>query len=110
MGQNISMQQLKQQILTPPEKFVLETIKGVKPSEPDKNGDISWYKDDKWLFTQSFKGGHLFVSNNICSFLVDVYKLNYDERQQLIKSVMYKYTNNGKLIPVGSSLAHQKNN
>jgi hypothetical protein len=111
MEQNISMLQLKEQRMSPAERFVLETIKGAKASKPCKNGDVWWYnKDGKWLFRQGFGSGYLFVSNNIYSFLLKEYNLKSNEIEQLIKSVMYKYTNNGELIPVGSSLARQKKN
>jgi len=109
MEQNISMQQLKEQRMTPAEKFVLDKIKDVKASEPkDEYGNVWWYKDDKWLFRQGFGCGYLFVSNDIFAFLLKEYKLKSNEIEQVIKSVMYKYTNNGKLMPLGSSLARQK--
>ena len=99
MEQNISMQKLKEQRLTPAEKFVLETIKGVKPSDPSRNGSVRWYnKDDKWLFTQYFKKGYLWFSwNGIRFFLGKEYGLNDDEIQQLLTRLLHKYTNNGEL-------------
>ncbi len=102
MNTNISMQQLKEQRLTPAEKFVLDTIKGVKASEPDKNGNIAWYKYDKRLFAQYFKRGKLLVSyKHIWSVLEEDYVLKDEEIQQLINNVMYKYTNNGQLKIIG---------
>ncbi len=92
------MQQLKEQRLTPAEKFVLDKIKGVKPSELDKDGSVWCYKDGNYLFRQSFTSGYLFVSlSNIWSVLVKDYGFSYDETQQLLSKLLYKYTNNGKL-------------
>jgi hypothetical protein len=106
MEQNITMQKLKQQRLNPAEKFVLETIKGVRPGEPDKYGNIRWFKDGIGLFIQDFKINVLWVNYDyIWSVLEKKYGLNDNEIQQLINNVMYKYTNNGKLMPVGSSSA-----
>jgi hypothetical protein len=101
MENNISMQQLKQQRLTPAEKFVLETIKGVKASKPDENGNVEWFgKDGNWLFEQYFKNGNLWVSyKHIWSVLTKEYSLSFDEIKQLMNNVMYKYTNNGQLTP-----------
>jgi hypothetical protein len=51
----ISMQQLKEQRMSPAEKFVLDTIKGAKPSKADKDGSVNWYdKDGRFLLKQSF--------------------------------------------------------
>jgi len=98
----ISMQQLKEQRMTPAEKFVLEKIKGAKPSEPNENGSVWWYKNGKFLFCQAFKNGILWVSyKHIWSVLTKEYSLSFDEIQQLMKNVMYKYTNNGHLTPKG---------
>jgi len=52
METNISMQQLKEQRMTPAEKFVLETIKGAKPDEPSKNGKIVWRNKYGSLFVE----------------------------------------------------------
>jgi hypothetical protein len=99
METNITMQKLKEQRLTPAEKFVLDTIKGVRPGEPDKDGYVYWCKDDE-LFIQDFKYGNLWVSHkHIWRVLVKEYSLSYGEVQQLINNVMYKYTNNGQLKP-----------
>jgi hypothetical protein len=97
----ISMQQLKEQRLTPAEKFVLNKVKGAKVSEPYGNGDVIWYdKDGELLFQQDFKNTTLWVSyTDIWFFLVKQYCLNYDETQRVIYNVMYKYTNNGQLTP-----------
>ena len=98
MDINISMQQLKEQSLTPVEKFVLETIKGAKAKEPDSLGDVKWYKDSKWIFEQSFDGGYIWVSYNyIRSVLEKKYGLNDEETKQLLTKLLYKYTNNGQL-------------
>jgi hypothetical protein len=100
METKITMQQLKEQRLTPAEKFVLGKIKGVKPKEPDKNGSVYWGKNDKWLFIQYFKNGNLWVSyKHIWSVLTKEYSLSFDEIKQLMNNVMYKYTNNGQLTP-----------
>jgi len=104
---NISMQQLKQQRMTPAEKFVLETIKGVKPSEANENGNVYWYKDRKWLFTQDFRNTNLCVGyTDIWDVLKKEHNLNHNEIQQLINNVMYKYTNNGQLTPVRNQILY----
>ena len=103
METKITMQQLKEQRLTPAEKFVLDKIKGVKPIEPSENGDVGWFnKDNELLFQQDFEFSHLLVSWR-CIWLVleKQYGLKYNEIQQLINNVMYKYTNKGQLTPVG---------
>jgi hypothetical protein len=100
----ISMQQLKEQRVTPAEKFVLNTISGGEPDVPDEYGGIHWRnKDGGWLFVQDFKHGYLWVSDDIIwSVLQKQYGLNSSEIQQLINNVMYKYTNNGQLTPLVS--------
>ena len=98
MESNITMQQLKEQRLTPAEKFVLDTIKGAKASKPNENGTITWYKDDWWLFGQNFKSGDLYVNyNTIWVVLVKEYNLNNNEILSLLTKLLYKYTNNGQL-------------
>jgi hypothetical protein len=94
------IEELKEQKqLTPAEKFVLDKVKGVKPSEND--GFVRWrYKDGELLFTQDFKNKQLWViRDNLWLVLNKEYGLNYNEIQQLIKNVMCKYTNNGELTP-----------
>ena len=93
------MQKLKEQRLTPAERFVLETIKGVKPKEPDRYGNVRWYeKDYEWLFTQYFKKGYLWVSGYyIWVVLEKEYGLNDEEIKQLLTKLLHKYTNNGQL-------------
>ncbi len=92
------MQQLKEQRLTPAEKFVLEAIKDIRPTKPDSLGDVKWYKDSKWILVQSFGGGYLWVSYDyIRSVLEKEYGLKNDEIKQLLTKLLYKYTNNGKL-------------
>jgi len=94
----ISMQKLKEQRLTPAEKFVLDKIKSVKASEPYKNGDVIWYKDSEWLFEQDFKHGLLWVNNLfIYVTLENKYNLNDGEIIQLLTRLLHKYTNNGQL-------------
>jgi hypothetical protein len=98
MGE-ITMQQLKEQRLTPAEKYVLDAIKGVKAREPDKFGDVSWYKDTDCLLKQDFTNKLLWVSLNIWSVLRKEYSLDTVGVRQLINNVMSKYTNNGQLTP-----------
>jgi hypothetical protein len=95
----ITMQQLKEQRLTPTEKFVLDKIKGAKASEPDEYGNITWCdKDGNWLFEQNFTSGNLWVNNSsVYAVLRMEYGLNYDEIIQLLTKLLYKYTNNGEL-------------
>ena len=94
------MRQLKQQRLTPAEKFVLDKVKGVKPVESSKNTNIVWYKDGEWLFTQDFKCGVLVVNYNcIWGVLKKEYGLQYSEIQQLVKNMLCKYHNNFQINP-----------
>jgi len=96
--QNISMQQLKEQRMTPAEKFVLETIKGVKANEPDEDGVVWWYKNGKCLFKQDFKNGFLDTEyDTFNSKLICEYGLDYNESYRLLTRTLYKYTNNGQL-------------
>jgi hypothetical protein len=98
MENNTTMQKLKEQRLTPADKFVLDAIKGAKANEPDENGDVRWYKDGDCLFKQSFKSGYLWVNYSaIWLVLQGEHGLEDNKIQQLIKNVMYKYTNNGRL-------------
>ncbi len=96
---NITMQQLKQQRATPAERFVLETISGVKSDAPDEDGNVDWYcKDGNWLLIQDFKHSKLWVSNFIIyAVLGEKYGLNSYETEQLLTKLLYKYTNNGQL-------------
>jgi len=98
METNISMQQLKQQRLTPAEKFVLNKVKGVRSSNPNVIS-VYWYnKDDEWLFIQNFKYGVLLVKRKyICSVLCKEYGFKYGEIEQLLTKILHKYTNNGQL-------------
>lgn len=101
MGE-ITMQQLKEQRLTPAEKFVLDAIKGVKAREPDSYGNVVWYKDDKRLFAQYFKRGKFWVSyKHIWSVLEEDHVLKDKEITQLLTKLLYKYTNNGQLKIIG---------
>jgi hypothetical protein len=99
METNISMQKLKQQRLTPAEKFVLNTIKGAKAGKPYKNGNVEWFdKDGKYLFEQMFSSGYLWVNeHNVLSVLGNDYDFTYYEKQELLTKLLYKYTNNGQL-------------
>jgi hypothetical protein len=84
--------------LSPAEKFLIDAIEGVKPSEPDVDGCVVWFKDGEWLFVQDFKFNTLWVRNKkIWSVLEYKYGLNYNEIKQLINNVMYEHTNNGQL-------------
>ena len=95
----ISLKELKKNRLTPTEKWVLSTIEGVKP-ETNEYGNVVWRKDGKQLFTQNLKIGCLAVScYSIWVVLEKEFGLNYNEIQELIKNVMYDYTNNGELTP-----------
>ena len=98
---SISLKELKKNRMTPTEKFVLETIEGCEP-ETKPNGDVDWWKDGKFLFTQDFKNGYLFVSYKyIWSVLEKEFGLNYNQTQELINNVMCNYTNNGEITPHG---------
>lgn len=93
----ISLKELKKNRLSPAEKWVLETIEGVK-SEIDDDGNVWWYKDSKWLFTQYFKNELLDVSFCcIWGVLEKVFGLTYDEMFDLLTNLLYDYTDNGKL-------------
>ena len=93
----ISLKELKKNRLTPAERWVLERIDGCVP-KTYSNGVVYWYKDGKHLFTQDFKNGYLWVSYKyIWSVLEEEFGLNYNEIQELIKNVMYDYTDKGKL-------------
>jgi hypothetical protein len=98
-GSKISMQQLKEQRLTPAKRFVLETIKGVKSGRVNQDASVSWYsKDDKWLFGQDFEGCRLWIDAfHIWSVLKKEYHLSEIEIQQLLTRLLHKYTNNGQL-------------
>jgi hypothetical protein len=91
------MQQLKEQRMSPAEKFVLGKFKGARPSKQDEFGYVDWYKDGECLFTQSFKSTHLWVNLNICSVLRKECGIGYGEIEQLLGKLLYKYTNNGQL-------------
>ncbi len=97
MEQNISMQQLKEQRLTPAEKFVLETIKGAKAGEPDKDGNVRWYKDEKCILRQVFSFNLLGVNYDAFMSKLRTDGLSYDESKRLITRLLHKHTNNGQL-------------
>jgi hypothetical protein len=104
---NITMQQLKQQRLTTAGKFILDTIKDAKAEEQDRFDVIRWYKDGESLFVQDLPDMYLWVNLNIWRTLGEEYKINNIEIQELIKNVMYKYTNNGVLTPFPSLLSRK---
>ncbi len=84
--------------MSPAEKFVLEKIKGVKADEPSKNGDVVWRNKYGSVFVEKQAKQLLIVSNkNICRRLSEEYTLSYDEIQQLLTKLLYKYTNKGQL-------------
>jgi len=95
----ITMQQLKEQRLTPAEKFVLGKVKSAKPIEPHENGDVWWVSDGgEWLFGQKLEYSHLNVSwDYVWSVLEEKYNLSIEEIKQLLTKLLYKYTNNGQL-------------
>lgn len=97
----ISMKELKKNRLTPAEKFVLETIDGVKPETP-RNGDFKcWYKDNKLLFTQDFNDYFLWVKyDTILGILYNEFGLNDNEIKYLLTNLLYDYTDNGRLMIV----------
>ncbi len=99
MEENIPMQQLKEQRMSPAEKFVLRKFKGAKPIEPNEKGDVRWFnKDYGWLFTQDFEFGYLHSSwVDIVTPLRRYHGLNDEEIKQLLTKLLYKYTNNGQL-------------
>jgi hypothetical protein len=95
---NISMQQLKEQRLTPAEKFVLDAISGVKPDVSDEYSNVRWYKNGNWLFTQFFGLGCILYVNSVFSdVLKKEYGFNNDEAKQLLTKLLHKYTNKGQL-------------
>ncbi len=95
------MQQLKEQRLTPACKFVLEIIKGVEPEEPYGCGNVIWWdKYGKYLFEQDFENGYLHINRHpVWCGLEKTYGLERTGIQEVINCSMYKYTNNGRLIP-----------
>lgn len=82
--------------ISPAEKWVLEHIEGAESKTYSKGG-VNWYKDDKWLFTQDFKGECLWVSFSIWSYLQEEFGLKVGEIIELLSKVLYDYTDNGKL-------------
>ena len=94
----ISMQQLKEQRLTPAEKFVLDKVKGAKACEPNEDGIIYFEKDGISLFGQDFYLGCLAISvGEIQLVLEGKYGLNHKEIQEMLTKLLYKYTNDGEL-------------
>ena len=93
----ISLKELKKNRLTPTEKWVLETIEGVKPTKYS-NDYVDWWKKGKWLFQQDFVGGKLTVIRlNITYYLEKEFDLNDNEIFDLFTNLLYDYTDNGKL-------------
>ena len=94
---SISLKELKKNRLTPAEKFVLETIDGVKPKKLP-NGNVSWYKDDRCLFAHQFKYDCLSVSYlYIWKVVREEFGLKSDEVFDLLTNLLYDYTDKGKL-------------
>ena len=93
----ISLKELKKNRLTPPEKWVLETIDGCE-SEINVFGNVLWAKDRKGLFCQHFKSGELYVSYDIIWLVLETkFGLSRDETEDLLTNLLYDYTDNGKL-------------
>ena len=93
----ISLKELKKNRLSPAEKWVLETIDGVKP-KTHPSGDVEWRKDSKELFIQYLKKGILWVNYiNVRLVLKKEFGLNRDEIKDLLTNLLYDYTDNGKL-------------
>jgi hypothetical protein len=102
---NISMQQLKEQRLTPAEKFVLETISGARSATTDLDGYILWYKNGTFIFHQNLKKGKLMVDTILQMILKEGFGLDYDEIQVLLNKLLYKFTNNGQLeVVMGNNI------
>jgi hypothetical protein len=97
--EKISMQQLKEQRATPAEKFVLDTIKGVKASEPDRFGNVHWYnKDGVYVFEQMLSDNFLLIRCiDIWVHIYEGYGHNHQVVQERLTKLFYKYTNNGQL-------------
>lgn len=97
----ISMKELKNNRLTPAEKWVLEQIEGVERttySRFSKDDIICWVKNCNFMFEQNFDDGKLTVSNlEIWSELVFCYGLKDNEIKELLTNLLYDYTDNGKL-------------
>ena len=92
------IEELKEQRISPAEKFVLDTISGAKPNAPDQYGNVWWYKNGNLLFRQDFRHNVLWVIyNNIVLRLRTYDGLNYDEIQQRLTNLLCDYTNNGQL-------------
>ena len=99
---SISLKELKKNRLTPAEKWLLERIDSAEP-EIQPSGVVRWYnkdEDEELLFIQDFEKGYLWVSyQHIWKVLYNEFGFNDNEIQELIKNVMYDYTNNGELTP-----------
>ena len=94
------MQQLKEQRLTPAERFVLDKVKGSEPKDPHTSSYVPYFKNGNILFSQDFYCGYLEVNYLlIWAVLENHFALKKFEIQRLINNVMYKYTNNGQLTP-----------
>ena len=88
---------LSKKDISPAEKWVLETIDGVKPTKLS-SGNVDWCKDGEWLFNQDFTYGRIDVSFcSIWKVLRDEFGLSNNENQELLTNLLYDYTDNGKL-------------
>jgi hypothetical protein len=98
MIMEISMKEIKKNMLTPAEKWVNSLIDGVA-SETHPSGTVEWYdKDGEWLFTQDFKSGFLFVDYNaIWLVLENYFGLKDCEINDLLTKALYDYTDKGNL-------------
>lgn len=92
---SISLKELKKNRLTPAEKWVLERIDGAEP-KTNKYGNVLWWEDGVWLFTQNFKAGYLDVGHNVWVVLREEFSLNNNEIHDILANLLYDYTNKGK--------------
>jgi hypothetical protein len=97
MENNISIQKLKGQRLTPAEKYIHSKINGVKPYVVD-NGNVFWMGDDSFcMFAQRFKDGLLTVNYWNLIDHMGYFNLELSEIMVLFNKILYKYTDNGNL-------------
>lgn len=80
------------------EKWLLERIEWCK-SETQPNGNVCWCnKDGRWIFTQDFKNGWLWVFwRTVWNSLEGEFGLSRSEIVELLTKVLHNYTDNGKL-------------
>ena len=90
---------LSKKDISPAEKWLFGRIDGCVP-ETRPSGNVEWWKDGRFLFEQNFKNGVLWVNYSIIwKVLEEEFGINYNDSKELIKNVMYDYTNNGSLTP-----------